>query len=161
MSVSWNDVVLWGFVGTAAMTIVMAGTQGLGLIADQSAVHARHDVHAGSRSCQAYRLRGAPAERLVVGHRLRRGIRELGPCVVVARSRNWPGSRAVRARGGDAADAGTPHLPDGERTAWPYANQAARAAGFLALHYGGRTPLSVILAHLIYGGILGTFYRLA
>jgi hypothetical protein len=32
--------------------------------------------------------------------------------------------------------------------------------GFMALHYGRRTPISVILAHLIYGGILGAFYRL-
>jgi hypothetical protein len=32
--------------------------------------------------------------------------------------------------------------------------------GFLALNYGRRTPLSVILAHLVYGTILGAFYRL-
>jgi hypothetical protein len=32
--------------------------------------------------------------------------------------------------------------------------------GFLALNYGRRTPLSVLLAHLIYGAILGLFYRL-
>jgi uncharacterized membrane protein YagU involved in acid resistance len=32
--------------------------------------------------------------------------------------------------------------------------------GFLALNYGRRTPLSLILAHLVYGGILGAFYRL-
>jgi hypothetical protein len=32
--------------------------------------------------------------------------------------------------------------------------------GFLALNYGRRTPISVVLAHLAYGGILGAFYRL-
>jgi uncharacterized membrane protein YagU involved in acid resistance len=32
--------------------------------------------------------------------------------------------------------------------------------GFMALNYGRRTPLSVILAHLVYGGILGAFYQL-
>lgn len=32
--------------------------------------------------------------------------------------------------------------------------------GFLALNYGKRTPLSIVASHLIYGGILGTFYRL-
>lgn len=32
--------------------------------------------------------------------------------------------------------------------------------GFLALNYGRRTPLSVILSHIVYGGILGAFYRL-
>src|SRR5581483_11955741 len=33
--------------------------------------------------------------------------------------------------------------------------------GFLALNYGYRTPLSVVLAHLLYGAILGLFCRLA
>ena len=31
--------------------------------------------------------------------------------------------------------------------------------GFLALNYGRRTPLAIIAAHLAYGAILGTFYR--
>ncbi len=31
--------------------------------------------------------------------------------------------------------------------------------GFFALHYGVRTPISVVAAHLHYGGILGAFYR--
>jgi hypothetical protein len=30
----------------------------------------------------------------------------------------------------------------------------------MALNYGRRTPLSVMLAHLVYGAILGAFYRL-
>jgi hypothetical protein len=32
--------------------------------------------------------------------------------------------------------------------------------GFLALNYGHRTPLSLIVAHMLYGTILGAFYRL-
>jgi len=31
--------------------------------------------------------------------------------------------------------------------------------GFLAMHYGARTPVSVVLAHVVFGIILGTFYR--
>ncbi len=31
--------------------------------------------------------------------------------------------------------------------------------GFLALHYGRRTPVSIIVAHAVYGAILGAFYR--
>jgi hypothetical protein len=30
--------------------------------------------------------------------------------------------------------------------------------GFLGLHYGVRTPISVLAAHTIFGAILGTFY---
>jgi hypothetical protein len=32
--------------------------------------------------------------------------------------------------------------------------------GVLGLNYGRRTPISVVLAHLLYGAILGAFYRL-
>jgi hypothetical protein len=32
--------------------------------------------------------------------------------------------------------------------------------GFLALNYGERTPLMLVAAHLVYGVILGSFYRL-
>ena len=31
--------------------------------------------------------------------------------------------------------------------------------GFLALNYGRRTPISVMLAHILYGAILGQFYK--
>jgi hypothetical protein len=30
--------------------------------------------------------------------------------------------------------------------------------GFLGLHYGIRTPISVLIAHIIFGAILGSFY---
>jgi len=33
---------------------------------------------------------------------------------------------------------------------WPHGGAPARAPGFLALPYGGRTPLSVLLSHLVY-----------
>jgi uncharacterized membrane protein YagU involved in acid resistance len=33
--------------------------------------------------------------------------------------------------------------------------------GFLALHYGRRTPISVFVAHFVFGSILGAFYMLS
>jgi hypothetical protein len=33
--------------------------------------------------------------------------------------------------------------------------------GFLALHYGIRTPVSVVASHVIFGGILGSLYQFA
>ena len=33
--------------------------------------------------------------------------------------------------------------------------------GFMALHYGLRTPLAVLIAHLVFGAILGAFYTLS
>ena len=33
--------------------------------------------------------------------------------------------------------------------------------GFLALNYGVQTPIAVLIAHVIFGAVLGGFYRLA
>jgi hypothetical protein len=40
----------------------------------------------------------------------------------------------------------------------PTVTRQLEPPGFMALNYGYQTPLSVVLAHLIYGGILGAFY---
>lgn len=41
----------------------------------------------------------------------------------------------------------------------PEPTRALEPPGFLALNYGRRTPLITIIAHLVYGGIIGEFYR--
>ena len=43
----------------------------------------------------------------------------------------------------------------------PEPTRALEPPGFMALHYGRRTPLVALAAHLVYGGILGAFYHLA
>jgi len=43
--------------------------------------------------------------------------------------------------------------------AGPTAKRQLEPPGFLALHYGRRTPISVVLTHAIYGAILGAFYQ--
>jgi hypothetical protein len=41
----------------------------------------------------------------------------------------------------------------------PTVTRQLEPPGFLALHYGIGTPVTVLIAHLVYGGILGAFYR--
>jgi uncharacterized membrane protein YagU involved in acid resistance len=41
----------------------------------------------------------------------------------------------------------------------PEPTRALEPPGFLALNYGHGTPLSALMAHLLYGAILGGFYR--
>jgi hypothetical protein len=43
----------------------------------------------------------------------------------------------------------------------PTPNRQLQPPGLLALHYGRRTPLITLVAHLAYGVILGSFYHLA
>jgi hypothetical protein len=43
----------------------------------------------------------------------------------------------------------------------PEPTRSLEPPGFMALHYERRTPLVTLLAHVVYGGILGAFYRLS
>ena len=43
----------------------------------------------------------------------------------------------------------------------PEPTRGLEPPGFLALNYGRRTPLLILIAHLAYGAILGGFYHLA
>lgn len=61
--------------------------------------------------------------------------------------------------------AGMPALPSlhprmASEQQGPTPTRQLQPPGFLALNYGRRTPLSVILAHLAYGAILGLLYQL-
>jgi uncharacterized membrane protein YagU involved in acid resistance len=42
----------------------------------------------------------------------------------------------------------------------PTARNMLEPPGFMALHYGMRTPLAVVLSHVVFGAILGAFYHL-
>jgi hypothetical protein len=43
----------------------------------------------------------------------------------------------------------------------PTPNRLLQPPGFLALHYGRRTPIVTVLAHMMYGAIVGGLYQLA
>jgi hypothetical protein len=43
----------------------------------------------------------------------------------------------------------------------PTARRQLEPPGFLGLNYGVRTPLSVLLSHVLFGAILGAFYSLS
>jgi uncharacterized membrane protein YagU involved in acid resistance len=43
--------------------------------------------------------------------------------------------------------------------AGPTMHRQLEPPGFLALHYGRRTPVSILAAHVLFGVVLGTFYR--
>lgn len=42
----------------------------------------------------------------------------------------------------------------------PEAQNMLEPPGFLALHYGVRTPLAILFSHAVFGAILGAFYHL-
>ena len=42
----------------------------------------------------------------------------------------------------------------------PTVRRQIEPPGFLALHYGVQTPLSLLAAHVVFGALFGAFYRL-
>lgn len=42
----------------------------------------------------------------------------------------------------------------------PTVRRQIEPPGFLALHYGVQTPLSLLAAHLVFGALFGAFYRI-
>src|SRR5438128_1647920 len=42
----------------------------------------------------------------------------------------------------------------------PTAQRVLEPPGFMALHYGVRTPIAVLVSHAVFGAILGGFYHL-
>jgi uncharacterized membrane protein YagU involved in acid resistance len=43
----------------------------------------------------------------------------------------------------------------------PSATRQLEPPGWLGLNYGVRTPISIFLAHVVFGAVLGAFYRLS
>lgn len=154
-----RGTMLWGFVGTVVLTGLMAGSQGLGLT--RMNLPFMLGTMATPNRDRA-KLTGI-AMHLVNGW--------LFAGIYAAAFQSW--RRASWSLGAliglvhalFVLAVAMPLLPTlhprmASEEQGPTPTRQLEPPGFLALNYGKRTPLSVILAHLVYGGILGAFYRL-
>lgn len=149
---------VWGFAATIVLTTIMAGSQGLGI----------------TRMNLPYML-----GTLFTPHRDRARIVGIAVHVVngwafallyLALFRTWGGGGIWRGAAVGAAHAAfvltvlMPAFPGlhprmaGEQRG-PTTRRQLEPPGFLAFHYGYQTPLSVLVAHVVYGAMLGAFYR--
>ncbi|MGI8485216.1 MAG: hypothetical protein ACR2OU_13255 [Thermomicrobiales bacterium] len=153
-----RSITLWGFVSTVILTGLMAGSQSLGL------TRMNLPFMLGT-SVTPNRDR---AKLIGFGMHLINGW--LFATVYAAAFESW--HRATWWRGAAIGlihalfvlVAATPILPAmhprmASEERGPTPTRQLEPPGFLALNYGKRTPISVILAHLVYGAILGAFYR--
>lgn len=151
---SW---LVWGFGATVLLTSILAGSQGLRL----------------TRMNLPYVL-----GTWVTPHRDR--ARALGvavhllngwifSAVYVAAFHAWGGPAPWKGAAIGAVHAafvlavGLPVLPGlhprmASETAGPTVTRQLEPPGFLALHYGYGTPISILIAHLAFGIVLGTLY---
>jgi hypothetical protein len=158
--VSWGDALLWGFVATVVLTGLMTASQGTGLTR-MSIPYMLGTLFTVDRD--RARLYGT------VVHFVNGWLFALIYCWAFEswqRAEWWLGAGIGLVQALFVLTAGMAFLPGmhprmaGE-TRGPTPTRQLEPPGLLALNYGHRTPIVVILAHLAYGAILGAFYQLA
>ncbi len=155
-----ESVALWGFVATVVLTSIMAGAQGMGL----------------SRMSMTFIV-----GTMFTSDRARAGVAGLVMHLVNGwifaflyaaafeswcRATWWLGGGIGLVHGIAVLTVLMPVLPGFHRRMaseerGPEPTRLLEPPGFLALHYGRRTPLVTLLAHVVYGMVLGAFYHLS
>jgi len=150
---------LWGFAGTLVLTTLMAASQSLGL----------------TRISLPYllgtMLTPSRDRAKVLGflfHLLNGWIFTLfylAAFHAIGRATWWMGAMIGLVHAAFVLTVGMRLLPGlhprmaGERQG-PTAGRQLEPPGFLALNYGYQTPATILVAHLVFGAILGAFYPL-
>lgn len=157
---NFGSILLWGFVATIVLTAIMQGGQSLGL-SRMSLPFMLGTMFTASRD------RAAMVGFLV--HLVAGWL--FGFLYALAfeswqRATWWLGAGIGLVHGLAVLVVLTPVLPGFHRRMateqrGPEPTRELEPPGFLALNYGRRTPLLTLLAHLVYGAIIGAFYRLA
>lgn len=156
---NWPSWLLWGFLATLALTALLASSQGLkltrmnlpfilGAIFTPDRERARtigFFVHLGLGLVFAL-LYVLVFHQLGKAGSIRGAILGLGHAVVVLTVLMplMPGF----------------HPRMASEQAGPTAMRRLEPPGFLGMHYGSRTPISVVVTHVVYGALLGTFYAM-
>jgi uncharacterized membrane protein YagU involved in acid resistance len=154
-----RSITLWGFVATLVLTTLMAGSQALGLTRMNlpfllgTMVTSNRD-RAKLTGFGMHLINGWLFASLYAAafQSWRRATWWLGATIGLVHA------LFVLVACNTVLPALHPRMASEEQGPTP--TRQLEPPGFLALNYGRRTPLSIILAHLVYGSILGAFYRL-
>jgi hypothetical protein len=153
-----RSISLWGFVATVVLTILLAGSQALGMT--RINIPFLLGTMTTSNRDRA-KLAG-------FGLHLVNGWLFAGLYAAAFRSWRratwWLGALIGLVHALFVLGAGLPLLPAlhprmASEQQGPTPTRQLEPPGFFALNYGKRTPISIIIAHVAYGGILGAFYR--
>ena len=155
---NWGSWLLWGFVGTLALTTLLSGSEGLGLTRMNfpyllgSMFTPDHD-RAKLYGFFVHLVNGWLFSLIyvLVFESLREASWWIGAIIGLGHSlfmlvvvmSLMPGV----------------HPRMASETHGPTASRMLEPPGFLGLNYGFSTPLSIVIAHVVFGIILGSFYR--
>ena len=156
---SWGHWALWGFVGTIVLTTMSSASQGLGLTRMNIPYMLGTMLTPDRDRAKLYGF----GVHLVNGwlfslgyiaifHALQRATWWMGGILGVMHAMFVLTSGMRLLPGLHPRMASEQHGPSVARQLEP--------PGFLALNYGVRTPISVLVSHAVFGMILGGFYRI-
>lgn len=157
MTIHYDSVLLWGLVATAAQATLEAGAQGLGL-SRMSLPFMLGTVFTGKRDTAS-----------VVGfvsHLVNGWIFAFGYAAIfesVGLATWWLGMILGAVHALFMLVVVMPLMPSihprmASEHSGPDVTRSLEPPGFLALHYGRWTPIMVVVAHVAFGLILGSFY---
>jgi uncharacterized membrane protein YagU involved in acid resistance len=157
---NWHSWLLWGFIATLSLSILLAGSQGLGLTRmnlpymigtfftpdrDRAKVYGFFfHVFNGWIFSLLY---------VLIFESLQRATWWIGAIIGFSHALLILMVIIPVMPGFHPRMASEQHGPSTSRMLEP--------PGFLALNYGLRTPISVLVTHIVFGMVLGSFYRLA
>jgi uncharacterized membrane protein YagU involved in acid resistance len=156
---NWGSWLLWGFVSTVVLTLIIAGSQGLGMTR-MSMSYLLGTIFTPNRD--RAKLIG------ILVHFVNGWLFSL---IYVAAFHVWEmatwwlGALTGLVHALFVLTVAMPALPSmhprmANEQYGPTVVRQLEPPGFMALHYGIQTPVSVVIAHLVFGAILGAFYSL-
>lgn len=151
---------VWGFAGTVVLTALMAGSQGLGMTRMNipfllGTMFTPDRDRAKLVGVILHLINGWLFSLIYVAafHAVGR------PSLVFGMVIGAVHAAFVLAVGMPLMPAIHPRMASEQQG--PTAVRQLEPPGFLGLHYGVQTPISVFVAHVVFGAILGGFYRFA
>jgi hypothetical protein len=154
---SWPSWLVWGFAATAVLTTLMAGSQILGLTR-MSLPYMLGTMFTPSRDrARVYGI----AVHLMNGWIF--SLLYVAAFHVTGVFTWWFGAAIGLVHGAFVLAVAMPALPGmhprmASEIHGPTVVKQLEPPGFLGRNYGSRTPISVLLAHVVFGVILGFFY---
>jgi hypothetical protein len=155
--VNWGSWLVWGFAGTVVLTTVLAGSQGLGLTRINipyllGTIFTPNRDRAKVYGAALHLLNGWLFSLIYVAAFHASGVFTW-----------WFGAAIGCVHAAFVLMVAMPILPGmhprmASETRGPTVVRQLEPPGFLAKNYGIRTPLSVLLAHALFGMILGALY---
>ncbi len=156
---NWSSWLLWGFLSTLAMTTISAAAQGVGLTR-MNLLYMLGTIFTPDRD----RAR-------LYGFLVHMGLGWVFSLIYVlifqslGRAGWWIGTLVGTAHAFVMLLVAVPLMPGlhprmASEQQGPTARNLLEPPGFLALHYGIRTPVAVVVSHIVFGSMLGAFYQL-